>query len=97
MVPRWRTGGSPVRPAKCPGPGILLPTRTPAAPPPCDVGAGFRGRATRFALGWSWRTAGGAPMAPASPQPFIPNGLVLQGVTVVLTLNDTRSLARGIA
>jgi hypothetical protein len=40
-------------------------------------------------------TAGGEPMAPASPQPFIPSGLPGHTVSVVDTLNDGRSSARG--
>src|SRR5215467_12918069 len=59
--------------------------------------AGMSSRSTPSALAMALMTAAGDPIAPASPQPFIPNGLVLHGVTVVLTLNDTRSLARGIA
>ncbi len=41
-------------------------------------------------------TVGGAPIAPASPQPFTPSGLCVQAVTLCATLNDGRSSARGI-
>ena len=40
-------------------------------------------------------TAAGAAMAPASPQPLMPSGLDGQGVLVMATLKDGRSLARG--
>src|SRR5262249_4656149 len=59
--------------------------------------AGMSSRSTPSALAMALMTPADDPIAPASPQPFIPNGLVLHGVTVVLTLTDTRSLARGIA
>ena len=39
--------------------------------------------------------AGGEPMAPASPQPFTPSGLCVQGVTVWSTVKLGRSSARG--
>ena len=42
-------------------------------------------------------TAGGAPMAPASPQPFTPSGLTVQGVQVVPTWKVGRSEAWGMA
>ena len=42
-------------------------------------------------------TIAGAPMAPASPQPFAPSGLCVHGVTMVLTLYDGTSSARGSA
>src|SRR4051812_1178359 len=42
-------------------------------------------------------TAADAPIAPASPQPFTPRGLPGHSVSVVETLNDGRSSARGIA
>ena len=42
-------------------------------------------------------SAGGAPIAPASPQPLTPSGLCVHGVTLVATLNVGRSSARGIA
>jgi len=42
-------------------------------------------------------TAGGEPMAPASPQPFTPSGLCVQGVTCVSTLKLGKSSARGMA
>src|SRR5215472_10509614 len=45
----------------------------------------------------AFMSAAGAPIAPASPQPFAPSGLCVQGVTLVATLNDGRSSARGIA
>ena len=38
-------------------------------------------------------TAAGAPMAPASPQPFTPSGLWVQGVSRVSMLNDGTSAA----
>src|SRR6266478_903540 len=41
--------------------------------------------------------AGKAAMAPASPQPLTPSGLVVQRVPLKPRLNDTRSSARGIA
>ena len=40
-------------------------------------------------------TAGGAAIAPASPQPLIPSGFEGQGVTVMPIWNDGRSMARG--
>ena len=40
-------------------------------------------------------TAGGAPIAPASPQPFTPSGLNGVGVQRVATWKDGRSSARG--
>src|SRR5271156_2868985 len=40
-------------------------------------------------------TAGGAAIAPASPQPFKPSGFVVQGVETVSTLNEQKSSARG--
>ena len=40
-------------------------------------------------------TAGGAAIAPASPQPLMPSGFDGHGVTVVPTLKDGRSSARG--
>ena len=40
-------------------------------------------------------THAGAAMAPASPQPFTPIGFDGQGVTVMSTVNDGRSSARG--
>ena len=39
--------------------------------------------------------AGGEPIAPASPQPFTPSGLCVQGVTVWSTVKLGRSSARG--
>ena len=39
--------------------------------------------------------AGGDAMAPASPHPFTPRSLWVQAVTVLSTLNDGRSSARG--
>jgi hypothetical protein len=41
-------------------------------------------------------TAGGEPMAPASPQPLMPSGLPGHGVFEVETLKDGKSPARGI-
>ncbi len=41
-------------------------------------------------------TAGGAAMAPASPQPFMPSGLEGQRVSVMPTWKEGRSSARGI-
>src|SRR3546814_4525184 len=40
-------------------------------------------------------TAGGAPMAPASPQPFTPSGLVAQRVGLMANPTRGRSSARG--
>src|SRR5690606_41991036 len=40
-------------------------------------------------------TAGGEPMAPASPQPLLPSGLPGHGVFWCETWNDGRSSARG--
>ena len=40
-------------------------------------------------------SAAGAPIAPASPQPFTPSGLCVHGVSLVPTLNDGTSSARG--
>ena len=40
-------------------------------------------------------TAGGEPIAPASPQPLIPSGFDGHGVFEVETLNEGRSSARG--
>ncbi len=40
-------------------------------------------------------TAGGAAMAPASPQPLMPSGFDGHGVTVMPTWKDGRSIARG--
>ena len=40
-------------------------------------------------------TAGGRAIAPASPQPLMPSGLDGQGVSIVSTLKDGRSSARG--
>src|SRR5680860_380958 len=40
-------------------------------------------------------TAGGAAMVPASPMPFTPNGLVVEGVTVESRVNDGSSAAEG--
>src|SRR5271163_4167196 len=40
-------------------------------------------------------TAGGAAIAPASPQPLMPSGLDGQSVSVVATVNEGRSSARG--
>ena len=40
-------------------------------------------------------TAGGEPIAPASPQPLMPSGFEGQGVFEVETLKDGRSSARG--
>src|SRR5690606_19906425 len=48
-------------------------------------------RASRTALS----TAGVDPMAPASPIPFAPNGLVGVGVTVPASRNDGREVAVG--
>ena len=42
-------------------------------------------------------TAGGEPIAPASPQPFEPIGLCVQGVLIVSSLKFGKSAARGIA
>lgn len=42
-------------------------------------------------------SAGGEPIAPASPQPLTPSGLLGQGVFEVVTVNEGRSSARGIA
>ncbi len=42
-------------------------------------------------------TAGGEPMAPASPQPLVPSGLWVQGVHMVSSLNIGKSSARGMA
>ena len=42
-------------------------------------------------------TAGGEPIAPASPQPLEPIGLWVQGVLSVSSLNIGKSSARGIA
>src|SRR5215212_9619782 len=43
----------------------------------------------------AFMTAAGAAIAPASPQPFTPSGLEGQGVTVMPTSKDGRSIARG--
>ena len=40
-------------------------------------------------------TAAGAPIAPASPQPFTPSGLWVHGVSLVPTLKAGTSSARG--
>src|SRR5262249_8832986 len=40
-------------------------------------------------------TAADAPIAPASPQPLMPSGLLGHSVVVWLSLNDGRSSARG--
>ena len=42
-------------------------------------------------------TAGGEPIAPASPQPLVPSGLWVQGVQTVSSVNFGRSSARGSA
>src|ERR1700736_5877220 len=42
-------------------------------------------------------SAAGAPIAPASPQPFAPSGLWVHAVTLVATLNAGRSSERGMA
>jgi hypothetical protein len=43
-------------------------------------------------------TAGGEPIAPASPQPFTPSGLCVHGVPfAVSTVKFGRSIACGIA
>ena len=49
-----------------------------------------------MALTMALITAGGEPMAPASPHPFTPSGLWVQAVTVVSTEKLGRSSARGI-
>src|SRR4051794_24815967 len=60
-----------------------------------------RGRAGRGGpsprSGWvsASTPAGGAPIAPASPQPFTPSGLCVQGVSRVSTLKRGTSAARG--
>jgi hypothetical protein len=41
--------------------------------------------------------AAGAPIAPASPQPYAPSGLCVHGVTLVPTRNEGTSSARGSA
>eukprot|EP00952_Eustigmatos_sp_NYUAD-ZCMA_P001474 6551-Eustigmatos_ZCMA.PRE.1 len=42
-------------------------------------------------------TAGGEPMAPASPQPLVPSGLVVQGVHTWPRVKLGTSSARGMA
>ena len=42
-------------------------------------------------------TAGGEPIAPASPQPLVPKGLCVQGVQTWPILNSGKSSARGMA
>ena len=42
-------------------------------------------------------TAGGEPMAPASPQPLLPIGLCVQGVQTWPSRNSGKSCARGMA
>ena len=42
-------------------------------------------------------SAAGAPIAPASPQPFTPSGLCVQAVTRVSTWYMGTSVARGMA
>jgi len=56
------------------------------------IGMSFTPRASVIAL----ISAAGEPIAPASPQPFTPSGLWVQGVSFVPTLNDGTSSARGI-
>ena len=53
--------------------------------------SGFRASSTAL------MTAGGEPMAPASPQPLVPSGLWVQGVQMVPILNSGKSSARGMA
>src|ERR1700722_1230817 len=43
-----------------------------------------------------WR-AGGAPVAPASPAPLIPSGLVVDGTSAISERRSGKSEARGIA
>ena len=58
------------------------------------MGMSFTPKALQMAL----MTAGGEPMAPASPQPFTPSGLCVQGVPgTVSTVKLGRSSARGMA
>src|ERR1700733_1713217 len=42
-------------------------------------------------------TAGGAPVAPASPAPLIPSGLVVDGTSAISESRSGKSEARGIA
>ena len=42
-------------------------------------------------------TAGGAPVAPASPAPFTPSGLVVAGTSVSFRARSGKSSARGMA
>ncbi len=57
------------------------------------IGMSFTPRASVIAF----ITAAGAPIAPASPQPFTPSGLCVQGVSRVSSLNSGTSPARGMA
>ena len=42
-------------------------------------------------------TAASAPTVPASPHPLTPSGLVRQGISFILRLNEGMSSARGMA
>ncbi len=58
------------------------------------MGTSFTPMAWQMAL----ISAGGLPMAPASPQPFTPSGLCVHGVPLtVSTVKWQKSSARGIA
>ena len=50
---------------------------------------------TPSALHMALMSVGGAAIAPASPQPFAPSGLCVQGVSVNPILNDGKSSDRG--
>ena len=75
------------------GPSPGLPTPSPASaasrcarPPPAPGRRGPRSRLTAALA-----------IAPASPAPFVPSGLVVAGISTKATSNDGRSAARGIA
>src|SRR5262249_5338407 len=68
--------------------GYSAALRAPAAWIACQTKAGVAGM-SRFvtpsgdsASRRAFITAGGAPMAPASPEPLMPSGLVLQGISI---------------
>src|SRR5690554_1138005 len=84
--------------AHCLLPIPLLPqcfvTAFSAAHTFCEV-AGIVRSLLPIALVMALMTAGGEPIAPASPQPLMPSGLPGHGVFWCDSLNDGRSSARG--